>query len=222
MIRRRRWRVGTVQLAVDADNPIGTIGQGESTCPLRTNLSHVLATTAHVSSNSRIAELRPSLQGKPYGMRLVLARQPLAMGPVGAEGEPEGVLAGAVVNLGLDLGPSGAARGRNPMEAVGQVVVRAVTEDDDRGKLDALGEALGIVLDDVVVGRGTNVGAGVADEAVDRDRLADGTAPRGDGGIRSRTGTRRTRRTGWVSHRDAKRSERRAAERSHTAPPGDW
>ena len=123
MIRRRRWRVGTVQLAIDAYNPIGTVGQGESTCPLRTNVSNVLASTAHVSSNSRITELRPSLQRKPHGMRLVLARQPLAMGPVGAEGEPEGVIAGTVVNLGLDLGPSGAAGCRNPVEAVSQKVV---------------------------------------------------------------------------------------------------
>ena len=76
-----------------------------------------------MSSNPRIAELRPSLQRKPHGMRLVLARQPLAMGPVAAEGEPEGVIAGTVVNLGLIFGPSGAAGRRNPMEAVSQIVV---------------------------------------------------------------------------------------------------
>ena len=33
MIRRRRWPVGTVQLAIDADNPIGTVGQGEVLAP---------------------------------------------------------------------------------------------------------------------------------------------------------------------------------------------
>lgn len=97
-----------------------------------------------------------------------------AVGPGGAESEPQRVVERAVTNVRLDRGALGAARGVNAMKPVREDVATVDPEDDDPRKAIAADQSPDVELDDPGLDRRAHLRARIENQARKRDRLTRG------------------------------------------------
>ena len=128
--------------------------------------------------NAALAGVGPSAVRELNRVPLVASLQTLAVTAVGPQGKPQRVIKGAGTNVGLDLGTPGLAVGANPMETVREQVAPFPAEHDDGGKPITLVEISCVVVDHLGVDGDAHLRARVEDEAVERQRLANGNASR--------------------------------------------
>ena len=145
------------------------------------DLTNVRLSAPDLSSDADLAEFRPGAVGELDGTALVGAPQTMAVSAVGAEGEPERVLTSAVIHIGRDLGTTSLAVGEDAVEAVGEQLRAVGAENDDRRKLGAVGQRLGVLDDDVVVNGRADLSSGIGDETVQRKDLTHRDTRRGIG-----------------------------------------
>ena len=84
-------------------------------------------------------------------MPLVVAAETMPVRTVGAKGEPQRVLAGAVINVRLNLGATRLAIGKHPMETIREQVGAVGAKHHNRWKLRTVGDGGNVLGDDVVV-----------------------------------------------------------------------
>ena len=128
--------------------------------------------------NPTLAGVRPSAIRKLNRMPLVASLQTLAVTAVGPQCKPQRVIKGAGTNVGLNLGTPGLAVGANPVEAVREKVAPFPAKHDDGGKPITLLEISCVVVDHLGIDGDAHLRARVEDEAVKRQRLANGNASR--------------------------------------------
>jgi len=124
-----------------------------------------------VVGNGAVAELRLGRKGCLDGPLLVgvAAGQPVRL--VGPERHPEGVLARALPDLGLNRRQARLAGGLDAVEAVGEPVVGAVEVHLDGREVVARPHPLGVLTDGVGVDGGPRLRAAVGADGVERQVL---------------------------------------------------
>ena len=82
--------------------------------------AHVRLATTDLSGNANLTDIRPSAIGELDGATLVVTRETLAVGTVGAEREPESILKNTRVDIGLDLDTPGRLIRTHAMESISE------------------------------------------------------------------------------------------------------
>ena len=80
--------------------------------------AHVRLATTDLSGNANLTDIRPSAIGELNGATLVITRETLAVGTVGAEREPESILKNARVDVDLNLRTPGLLIRAHAMESI--------------------------------------------------------------------------------------------------------
>ena len=172
--RSGRWPSRRATAAIDDAH--NAIGQLKGSFKLSADLTDVRLRTSHLSSDVDLAEVRPSAIGKLDGPALVGASQALTMRTVCAEGKPERILAGAVMDTRVDLGNDLPCDRRAPGGNRRREHQRRRRGRQRRAGLSAGGQRVGVLADDgvIYIYSGPHLGAGMGDETVERKNLPDG------------------------------------------------
>ena len=157
--------------------------------------SHVALVTPHLRRDSSLADVRPCLVGDLDGPPLVVAAQPLAVRPVGAEGEPERVVLPALVHVGLDLALTSLLVGPYPVETVRKHVRLLAAEDHHRWEPCPFPQRLHVLGHDVFADLRPDLRLGVGPQLHECQRLSGRRLP---GPFRWQSRCLRTLRIAWL------------------------
>ena len=117
--------------------------------------------------NANGTERRPRAVSELDGAALVAGMHASAVGPGGAEGEPERIVERAVINAGINVGTTRLPAGKNAIEPVGEDVPAIDAEHDDRRKAIASDESLRVELDDTRLERRTHLRTRIENQSIE-------------------------------------------------------